>query len=151
MTDNQVIEQLNRIYYEEETWIENKVSMEEIGKYHKIALERGNIFYAVKDENIVGYCETWRIDFDQLGKIVCNVKMDIDTEDTVSGNIAFVCNVWIHRDFRKKNVIKLMRDKWYMDNSHCDYYCGHAQRKKVGLYKCFTKDKLVSNLFKGEK
>jgi hypothetical protein len=102
------------------------------------------------DDKLVGYCETLRINYEQLGRLVLNQEFPVFHEDTINGNVACVNNVWIHPEYRRGSVVKKMKVKWYEDNGHCDYYVGHAQRKQTGLWKSFTKDKLVSTLLRGE-
>lgn len=111
-------------------------------------IDRGNIFWACDGDKVVGVCETWRVDYDLLGRMVCKQAVVVDAEDTESGNIAYVCNVWIHPDYRKGKTVLKMKREWYKRFHDCEYFCGHAQRKSVGMYKVFKKEDLKSNLFK---
>jgi hypothetical protein len=130
-------QQLTKVYLHEATHHKTKLSEEEAGRYYGRVI--GNVDVARHEGRIVGYVEYWRITFEQFGRLVCYAPFDIHTEDIQSGNVAFLADVWIAPSFRKGLVIRELRDKFFNRNIQCDYFCGEAQRKKVGLYKVFTK------------
>lgn len=144
------VEQILEIYNSDEFWWRgDKWEVSQLRSYVWQMIDRGNLYWAVVDGKVVGLCETWMVSFETLGKIVCKVNEPIENIDTKGGNIAFVCNVWIDKDYRRGVVYKTMKREWYKRYHHCEYYVGHAQRKTVGMYKAFKVSELKSGLFKG--
>lgn len=143
------IEQIIEIYQSPEFWwVTEHTPKDNLRSYIWQLIERGNLFWAVENGIVVGICETWKIDFNTLGKMVCKIDMPIEKIDTMNGNIAFVVNVWIDMDKRNGRVFKTMRNEWYKRFHGCEYFVGHAQRKTVGMYKTFKVSELGSSLFK---
>ena len=148
LTSNPV-EQIIDIYQSPEFWwVTERTPKDNLRSYLFQLIERGNLFWAVDGEKVVGVCETWKIDFQLLGKLVCKIDEPIEYINTTDGNIAFVVNVWIDKECRKGKVFGAMRNEWYRRFHECEYYVGHAQRKTAGLYKAFKVSELRSSLFK---
>lgn len=142
------IEQILRIYKDEFDWFEEKDDGK-IRGYLYIVLNRGNLFWACDEEGeVIGVCETLKITYEQLGRIVCNVDFVIDNENTEDGEVALVNQVWIDERYRKGKVFNTMMREWYRRFHGCKHFMGHARRKTVGMYKSFDRNKLVSSLFR---
>jgi hypothetical protein len=149
MTTKDRIEQLIGIYYNEEDWHKNKLSYEEAYKYHDKLYRQGNIFTYEESGIVLGYCEFWRINFEQWGRYVCDAPISGYLEDISSGYICVVNNVWINKEHRRGKVFREMRNKFYRLNADCDYYVGHALRKTASQpIKVFKRKDLKSRLFK---
>jgi len=146
----EIITQLVEIYYKEEWWQKNKMSHEEAYKYHEKRLNDGNIVCYIEDEKVLGYYEVWCVTYEQWGRMVCGELVGFN-EDVVSGNVCVVNNVWIDKSLRRGKVFKSLMKDFYKKHCHCDYYVGHALRKKTQPIKVFKREDLKSNLFvKGE-
>ena len=124
-----IIEQLNDLYYTQETWTKKKISNEEITKYHQRLYDSGNIIVYRELGVILGYVEVWRINFEQFGRLVCHVPFSAYLENVKDGNIAYVANTWIDKNFRRSNVTKYLKDEFFKQNQHCDFFVGEALRK----------------------
>lgn len=142
------VEQIIEIYQKNFWWRKDGMDESHLRGYLWLLIDRGNIFWAVDGEKVIGVCETWCVDYDLLGRIVCKQDVIVDAEDTESGNIALVSNVWIDPEYRKGSTIKAMKREWYRRYHHCEYFCGHAQRKTVGMFKAFKVSELKSDLFR---
>ena len=70
MSQEDLIEALIKVYYEEEYWCKNKMSKEEIKKYYELLFKRDRIITYVKDGELIGYAESWRITEEQLKRIL---------------------------------------------------------------------------------
>jgi hypothetical protein len=141
------IEQIIDIYINQLSWIEEK-DRARLRGYVSIALERGNLFWAVDESgNVIGVCETLKITYEQLGRIVCKEDFFIDLENTTDGDVALVNQVWIDKECRHGKVFKTMMKEWYRRFHTCKHFMGHARRKTVGMYKSFKRDNLVSSIF----
>ena len=144
-----VIEQLVDIHYKYENWIKNKLPVGEAHYYHLEMIQRRNIVWVHDKQNkVLGYCQFFRLNFEQWGRMVCHAPFyDLD-ENTTDGNICVVNNVWIHPDHRRSNVFIQLKELFYQENHHCEYYVGLAERKSANLIKVFKKSELRSKLFK---
>lgn len=147
-----IITQLTDIYLSPaEWWHENRLSREESNEYHRRMIEKGNIIYIVSPihNHLLGYCEFLRVNFEQFGRMVCHAPFYSYDEDTTSGNICIVHNVWIHPEYRKSFVVKELRQKFFEKNKHCEYFGGFALRKKTQPIKIFKRElleKLVNRM-----
>lgn len=132
-----IIEELIRIYETEEQWHKTKLSREEARKYFQTVLKKGRILWYMDRGNLVAYVESWRVNYEQLGRIICKAPFSAYLEDVETGAIAYLANTWIHKDYRRTNVYRLMRDIFMEQNRDCEYYVGDARRKRTGLIKVF--------------
>lgn len=144
---NFVVDELVRIYLNEENWHEKKLSYLEAYRYHLHLLKTGNIIYFEEMNEILGYCEFWKINFEQFGRLVCHAPFSAFLEDVQTGNICWVANVWIRKDVRRSDVFDFLKKQFYFLNRDCEYFGGHALRKKTQPIKVFKKQNLKSRLF----
>lgn len=137
-----IISQLNEIYYREYYWAPDKLDEETITRYNEKILNDGLLITVLDGDVLCGYTEFWRLNFEQFGRIVCGHQLSPFDQDLQTGFIAYVANVYIRPEYRRGSVIKDMRNQFFKKNEDCIYFCGHAIRKKTGLIKVFTKDKI---------
>jgi len=139
-----LVQQLNKIYYDHEWWIKEKLDEEAITLYHKTLLEQGNIITVSDGEKLCGYVEHWRINFGQFGRIICGEPFSALTENVLNGNIAYVANTFIYPEYRKGSVYKLLRNRFFEFNEECAYFVGNARRKKSEPVKVFKRSAIMS-------
>jgi hypothetical protein len=145
------VDQLCEIYYKQENWHESKIPYEDAVKYHTKLFNQGNIQIYEIDGIVLGYFEVFFINFEQFGRIVAHAPFNQMDEDVISGKLAYVSNTWIHPDYRKGAVYKILRNRFFKMCNHADYYCGVAVRKTSAQpVKVFQVSKLKSKLYKGE-
>jgi len=143
-----LIEQLVRVYYEEEPWHRTRMSWEEAVNYHTKLVEDGSILCYTELGVLLGYVEVWRINFEQFGRLICKCPFSAYLEDVKSGNIAYVANVWVDKKFRRTAVIKMLKLMFFKYTKDCEYFVGEALRKKTQPVKVFKRENLVSSIFK---
>lgn len=134
-----IIEQLTNIYYTQEWWQKNKLPFEEAVKYHARLFEKGRIIVYEEEGKVLGYVESWRINYEQFGRIICHNGFSAYLENVNDGNICYVANCWIHPEWRGGNVYKALRLKFFQQNHTCDYFVGEALRKKTQPVKVFKR------------
>ena len=137
-----IVSALMEVYYNEENWHATKLDKVEAEKYFKKLIEKERIIFHTDKESLVGYVETWRINYEQLGRIICKAPFSAYTEDVETGNIAWLANTWIHKDFRRGSVYKILKFGYYEQNQDCEYFAGDARRKRTGLIKVFKRDEI---------
>lgn len=127
-------------FYRKYNLVESGLSDDELEEYFHIVDKKGNLFIE-RDAGgrIIGFCEYWRINFEQFGRILCDGLIDARVEDTSSGQIAFVANVAVHPDWANGHLFTVMKNRFFTRNYHCKYFCGDSRRKKhhhtINVYK----------------
>lgn len=116
-----IIDDLTYIYLNFETWHKNKLSQEEANKYHERLLMQGNILTYVDNGKLIGYVEAWKINYDQLGRILCEVPFYVFDEDITNGNIAYIHNMWISPEYRGNLVKNKILKEFFTKFSDCQY------------------------------
>ena len=137
-------EQLTNIYLREENWHDTKLSKEDAINYHERIIFSGNCITVEDGDFLVGYCEFWRINYEQFGRIICGERFSALTENITNGYIAYVANTFIRVDYRNGKVYKMLRDRFFEANRDCQYFVGEARRKKAGFIKVFNRKDVQS-------
>lgn len=132
-------EQLTRIYLDHENWHASKLDEENSRLYHRELLERGNIITMLDGDLLVGYVEYWRLNYEQFGRIICREPFSAIQEDVQTGNIAYVANTFILPAYRKGQVYKRLRDRFFEVNKLCTHFVGEARRKSSAPVKVFKR------------
>lgn len=97
------------------------------------------------NQTLLGYVESWRISFDQFGRLLCkHGRFDIAYEDVQHGPICYVANVTVDPLHRRGDVIRTLRDLYFQQNQDALYFVGEALRKKTQPVKVFKASDLKS-------
>ena len=123
-----IVDQLVKIYYNEEWWQSKKLSQEEARRYHTTLLAKGRILYYENLGQLYGYVESWRINFHQLGELVCHRPFSAVVEDVSTGNICWLANVWINKKYRESDVIGALKLSFFRLNYYCEYFVGERHK-----------------------
>lgn len=139
-TELSLIDQIYKFHMEYDTIEHNPDRLKE---WIQFSLDRDRYSLAMDGDRLLGYVESWRINYEQFGWIMCNTPTPpniVDWEWNISdGNIAYLANIVIHPDFRGKTVIKLLKNMFWEKNFVCDFFLGEAKRKKHQPVKVFNK------------
>ena len=142
-----IIDQLVKVYFDEEWWHTKRMCYDDAVKYHKKMLEQGAIIPYTQMGVLLGYIEVWRVNFEQFGRLICDAPFSAFNEDVVNGNIAYVANIWIDKKFRNTSVMKAIKLVFFKRHFNCDYFVGEAMRKRTQPVKVFTRQKLLNKLY----
>jgi hypothetical protein len=124
----QLAEQLTFIYQHVETWHKKKLSNAEANLYHERLLMQGNIVTIVEDGVLKGYIEIWRINYEQLGRLMCGETIFAFDENITDGNIAYVNNGWIAEDYRNIDMARKLEKKFMEKFKDCKYISRKRQK-----------------------
>lgn len=80
-----IVEQLVDIAQKYETSYKGEHDYIHDYNYHNAMLGKGAIITYVRDGVVLGYQETWRINFEQLGRILCQDNWNQLEEDIIMG------------------------------------------------------------------
>lgn len=120
-----IAQQLTRCYIEKETWHKNRLSEQEANLYHERLLTQGNILTIVENEELVAYIEVWRVNFEQLGRLVCGEAVYAFDENIVDGEIAYVNNGWVKENSK---VAKVLESNFLERFKTCKYIARKRQK-----------------------
>lgn len=137
-----IVDQLTEIYLHEETWHKSKLNKEEADNYHATLLQQGNIITVSENDLLCGYVEFWRLNFEQFGRIICGEPFSALHENVSNGQIAYVANTFIHKQYRHGEVYRMLRDRFFEANKLCTHFVGEARRKKTAPLKIFKRGEI---------
>lgn len=93
-------EQLTYIYHNFESWHKIKLPYDESVEYHRRLLMQGNIITIIENDELKAYAEVWKINYEQLGRLFCDVPFFVYDENITDGNIAYINNLWFDPSYR---------------------------------------------------
>ena len=134
-----LLDQLVEFYYLYDKFQETYMSPEEAFSYHETLIRKNRLGYVLEQGILLGYVEHYAISFEQLGRMVAGIPINIETEDIENGEVALCANITIHPRYRKGYVIKELTRQFFNANIECNYYVGHAQHRTVGMWKRYKK------------
>lgn len=137
-----IAQQLTEVYLTKEFWHKNKLSQEEADKYHERLLMQGNIITHITDGVLEGYLEFYRINYDQLGRIMCDIQLN-HTEDLLTGNIAFINRMWINPMLRNTEVFGLLGNIFLNRNKDAHIFATFQNHKKHKPFQKYTREELI--------
>ena len=86
----------------------------------------------MEDGELLGYYEVWKITNAQLEKVLSN-EFAAPLEDTTTGNIAFLANVWVVDDGRKRRVFRNLQARFFDMIDECDLITGREAKRNRRL------------------
>lgn len=124
-----------------------QLSDEALDKYHERLLKDNRLIYELDGNgNLLGYAESWRVNTEQIGRILFAERFDIHEEDISSGAICYVANVTIHPDYRSAGLLQIFKSELFRQNFMCSHICGNANHGRAKAFKIFTKKEYWSHL-----
>lgn len=144
-----IIDQLTEIYLIKEKWHKHKLSKEESDEYHERLLVQGNIITYVRNGELLGYLEFWRINFEQLGRVICNREFFVFEEDILNGNIAYIANMWINPEDRNGVIFDMLSAMFLSRNKDAELFCAFKIIKHNRPFQVYTRQELIKLYNKG--
>lgn len=116
-----IIEQLTYIYHNFEGWHKNKLSKEDSNKYHERLLMQGNILTIIEGGELKAYLEIWKINYEQLGRLLCGLPFYVFDEDIIGGEIAYVSNGWVSDNYNNTDAHKVLMGEFINKFKDCKF------------------------------
>ena len=140
-----LIDQLLEFYYKYDKFQSSHLSEEKARKIYSYLLAKDCIHHYSNNNALLGYGESLRIDYDTFGKIICgyNVYDMLETINITNGPIAYLANVTIHPEHRGTTVLRYLRNDFLIKNFSCEYFVGHALRKRHQPVKVFKRSEVA--------
>ena len=144
-----IIEQLTKIYHNCEFWHKHKLTKEQSDKYHERLLIQGNILTYIVNGELLGYLEFWRLNFEQFGRVVCNLPIMTDVEDLLNGPIAYISNMYITPDDRDGMAFNVLASMFLSRNKDAQYFTAFRRTKKSQPVQVYKREDLMKLYTKG--
>ena len=125
-----IFSQLYNIYVREENWHTQRLNEKEFIGVKKYLMDKGLLFVEIIEDEVIAYCEVWKINYHQFGRISCGELLYTYDENLNEGNIAYISNLWIKDIHRNTNIIDILNDRFVDKYSGCKYV---ALKRKHGL------------------
>ena len=135
----ELIDELIRVYYEEEDWIKNKLPREEIRKYYEYVLDKDKIIFCTNKQGLVGYLEYWRVTEEQLNRILLGKPFHIADENIDDGEFCYIQSIWINKQDRDGVILNEFKRELYKRIDGCLYLVGE-EYKRDSRIKLFNKE-----------
>ena len=136
-----IVSQLCEIYLNKETWFKNKLSPAESFKYFSKLVGDGNIAVYRKNGKVLGYYECWYVTKPQMTKFLKEDKFCAYTENITDGNIAYLADAYIDKDYRNNGVIRHLKKEFFKQAKDCSYFAGNEMAKRDGRLRIFNRRK----------
>ena len=125
-----IIDQLVKIYQDNELGNYGLLTDLETERYYSNMLATGRLQTIVDHNNLVGFIESWRVNFEQLGRIVCWTNFSALKEDVTKGEVAWISDIWVSKYRRGDGEItKQLIEMFKEANQDASYFL--SQRVKT--------------------
>ena len=144
-----MIEKIVHIYENILPKLPSMLSHEEAIQYFTRLLMNGNIIMYVKDGELLGFMEYWRITNEQFGRICCNQALD-HSEDLISGNVCLITRMWITPTLRNGETFLNMGREFLNKNTTATHYAAIQMHKNHKPLQVYNREQILKHYQIGE-
>jgi len=137
-----IIDQLIQFHRGEWFQAHDKQTDEQLRLYFETMVRKNRMIFAMQGDEVLGYAESYRLDYAQFGRLVCGEDIVVDREDVETGPIAYLANVHVKEAHQSSWPIKYLKLEFFKQNYTASYFCGYAERKKHRPWKIFKRQQL---------
>lgn len=112
--------------------------------YFERLLMNGNIITYVKDGELLGFLEFWKISKEQFGRLCCNETLAHE-EDLLNGDVALITRMWITPDLRNAETFINMGREFLSRNINATHYAAMQFHKKHKPIQCYSREKILKH------
>lgn len=139
-----IIKDITNIYENKLPKCKIMLSHEEALKYFERLMINGNILPYIRDGELLGFCEFWRINTEQFGRLCLNITL-AHNEDLLNGNIALITRMWINPEDRNGEVFMILAAMFLSRNKDCTHYAAMQFNKKHKPIQTYTKEEILKH------
>jgi len=139
-----IIEKITEIY--ENILPKNPIMLPHLEalEYFERLIMNGNIITYVKDGELLGFIEFWRITPEQFGKVCCGMILAHE-EDLLTGEICLITRMYITPDMRNSEVFINMGREFLSKNITSSYFVALQQHKHHKPIQVYTRDEILKH------
>lgn len=134
-----ILHQILKIYEEVLPKQPIMLSHNEAMQYFERLMMNGNIITYVKDGELCGFLEFWKVSTEQFGRICCNMTLD-HSEDLLNGNIGLITRMWITPDMRNGETFLHLGREFLRVNEECTHYAWLQSQKRHKPLQVYSKE-----------
>ena len=138
------IEQITLIYENIMPKCPIMLSYSEALQYFERLMMNGNIITFIKDGELLGFIEFWRINFLQFGRICCNITLAHD-ENLLDGNICLITRMYIRPDDRNGHTFLHLGSQLLEKNKDVDFYAAMQMHKKHKPLQVYPREMILKH------
>lgn len=117
---------------------------DETVKYFTRLFMNGNIITYVKDGELLGFMEYWRITNEQFGRICCNQTLQHE-EDLINGNVCLITRMWITPTLRNGETFLNMGRELLSKNTTATHYAAMQTQKKHKSLQVYNREQILKH------
>lgn len=119
-------------FHRREYWSQ-QLSDSEARAYYRTALDKGRIILYVEDGLCQGYLESFRLDFERLGRLLCNQRFNIALEDINTGPICYVNSIYLEPEVRMRWSLSYFKHRLFLENPDAEIFIGERAGRNGSL------------------
>ena len=139
-----IVEQLIFIYGNVLPKVPNMLSHEEALKYFERLLMNGNIITYIKDNELCGFLEFWRITPETFGKVCLGLPISHDT-DLLNGNICLISRMYITPDLRNTETFINLGRTFLEKNKDATHFAAIQTHKRHKPLQIYSRDEILKH------
>lgn len=120
------------------------LSHDEAMKYYERLMMNGNVITYIKDGELLGFLEFWRITNEQFGKICCGLTLTHD-DDLTNGNICLISGMYIKSDLRNGETFLYLGRTFLEKNKNATHFCAMQAHKKHKPVQVYTREDVLKH------
>jgi len=126
-----LVQELTRIYYDEEEGFKEYLTPYQAEKYFTRLLEKDRILTVPESWNpdkgsLEAYCEFWTITTEQYGRVRDNFLPE--EEDINNGELCYIFKIWVRKDKRNTDILRQIRKRLIKKCPNAEYFVYEEQK-----------------------
>ena len=113
-------------------------------QYFTRLMMNGNIITYVKNGELLGFIEFWRINHEQFGRLCCNQTLTHD-EDLIHGNICLITRMYIIPDLRNAETFINLGRQLLEKNKDATNYAAMQFQKKHKPIQVYSRSEILKH------
>lgn len=112
--------------------------------YYERLLMNGNVITYVKDGELLGYIEFWRLDFSQWGRICANMTLAHE-ENLTEGPVCLIVSMWIKQDLRNGETFLFLGRSFLEHNKDAEHFAAQQVQKKHKPLQVYSREEVLKH------
>ena len=135
-----IVEQLVKLYFNDELYTKSLTELE-ARRYYSKMLAHGRVQVYLDKCNVIGLIESWRLTYEQLGRVICWTEFDALEEDVNQGDVLYISDIYIVPHKRNNGVLKILMKMLEESNQTAKYGVSRRVKlDKVKYYRVYDKE-----------
>lgn len=139
-----LIDELVKIYNEITLDSPIKLKGQEANDYFERLLMNGNIITYIKDGELLGFLEFWRLSYYQWGRICANLTLE-HHENLTFGPVCLITRMWIKPDMRNGETFLYLGRTFLEKNKDTEHFAAQQYKKSHKPLQVYSRDEVLKH------